>query len=149
MAVAIRACAEEVEAMKESVRLCIVHPDAREGMKEAGGKGEHGKRFMRRRLSRAERDFVWEHSHRICYMCKVDLPRLSDWHVEHVIAFSKDPQVWVVSMSACACTYVNFIWFLREAERETEQEKARGRAKQTEGRERRRQWRSCMHGRSS
>ena len=44
----------------------------------------------RKRISQLERDFLWKSTEGKCYICQVELPLKSDWHVEHIIAFSKD-----------------------------------------------------------
>ena len=49
------------------------------------------RRVQRKRLSPEEREFIWNQSNRRCYICTDKLPRLSGWHVEHIVAFSSDP----------------------------------------------------------
>jgi len=48
-------------------------------------------RYLRRRVGPQERDFIWASTNGKCYLCKKYLPRLSPWHVEHVVAFAKEP----------------------------------------------------------
>lgn len=50
-------------------------------------------RYLRRRVARAEREFVWRSTGGICYLCKTELPVSSSWHIEHVVAFSDDPKL--------------------------------------------------------
>eukprot|EP00039_Didymoeca_costata_P008254 m.109540 g.109540 ORF g.109540 m.109540 type:complete len:240 (+) comp14005_c0_seq3:300-1019(+) len=49
-------------------------------------------RYPRRKVTREERNYIWHHSKRRCYICRTPLDRLSDWHVEHVLAFSANPE---------------------------------------------------------
>jgi hypothetical protein len=48
-------------------------------------------RFMRRRVAPDEREFIWNSTNGQCYLCKQSVPKLSSWHVEHVVAFSENP----------------------------------------------------------
>jgi len=50
------------------------------------------KRIQRRRLTRAERHQIWTKTEGLCYLCRKQIPPKSDWHVEHVLAFSKNPR---------------------------------------------------------
>ena len=62
-------------------------------------------RVRRRRITPSERKYIWEQSHRHCYICKTPLPQSSSWHVEHVVAFSEDPtnnDVLGNMLAACA-----------------------------------------------
>jgi hypothetical protein len=46
----------------------------------------------RRRIGPLERDFVWKSTEGKCYICQKWLPPKSDWHIEHVVAYSFDPE---------------------------------------------------------
>mmetsp|Transcript_38078 Transcript_38078/g.94435 ORF Transcript_38078/g.94435 Transcript_38078/m.94435 type:complete len:585 (+) Transcript_38078:80-1834(+) len=62
-------------------------------------------RKQRKRLTKEERVFIWSQSGGRCYLCKDELPKLGSWHVEHILAFSKDPQRHDVlgnMLAACA-----------------------------------------------
>lgn len=50
-------------------------------------------RKLRRRVPPEERDAIWRKAGGFCYLCKLHIPRLSDWHIEHVIAFSIAPSL--------------------------------------------------------
>lgn len=52
---------------------------------------EPKERYLRRRVARDERDFIWKSTNGQCYLCKQSIPKLSSWHVEHVVAFSENP----------------------------------------------------------
>ncbi|KAJ1491522.1 hypothetical protein T484DRAFT_1774450, partial [Baffinella frigidus] len=65
-------------------------------------------RFMRRRMTREERDFIWRHSGERCYICRTPLARLADWHIEHVVAFSTNPKKTdVLGNMLAACSTCN------------------------------------------
>lgn len=49
------------------------------------------KRCLRRRVPATEREFIWKSTNGLCYLCKTYLPPYSSWHIEHILAFSKDP----------------------------------------------------------
>jgi hypothetical protein len=49
------------------------------------------RRVMRRRFTVIERQLIWRSAQERCYLCKMHLPMLSSWHIEHVVAFSDDP----------------------------------------------------------
>lgn len=75
-------------------RLVEVSTDS--GKRVAVGKGQADTaglkhRYLRRRVGPQERDFIWASTNGNCYLCKKYLPRLSPWHVEHVVAFAKEP----------------------------------------------------------
>ena len=75
-------------------RLVEVSTDG--GKRVAVGKGQADTeglkhRYLRRRVGPQERDFIWASTNGNCYLCKKYLPRLSPWHVEHVVAFAKEP----------------------------------------------------------
>jgi len=47
-------------------------------------------RIQRRRMTQAEREYIWAQTAGKCYICREELPKHSRWHVEHVLAFSLD-----------------------------------------------------------
>ena len=49
------------------------------------------RKSKRKKLTQKERDFIWASTNGRCYLCKKILVKSSSWHIEHVIAFSKDP----------------------------------------------------------
>lgn len=52
---------------------------------------EEKRRVMRRRVPPSEREFIWKSTNGLCYLCKTQLPKNSSWHIEHVVAFSRNP----------------------------------------------------------
>lgn len=48
-------------------------------------------RIQRTKITKEERDFIWKSLSGQCYLCQMYLPRLSSWHIEHVVAFSSNP----------------------------------------------------------
>ena len=62
----------------------------------------------RLRVAPAERYAVWHNSQGKCYMCTLELPPKSDWHVEHVICFNANPaENDTIGTVLPACTYCN------------------------------------------
>lgn len=50
-------------------------------------------RYVRRRFNAATRNFVWSSTQGRCYICKTSLPpKSASFHIEHVVAFSTDPE---------------------------------------------------------
>ena len=47
-------------------------------------------RYRRKRVKPQIRSFIWQTTNGRCYLCKTILA--SDWEVEHVVAFSADPE---------------------------------------------------------
>jgi len=110
------AAAREEPANSDAV--LAAGPEAERSPSPTAVKAPEGKvRFMRKRMTREDRDFIWRlsplhpvpkahappASHRDtalshrqsgekCYICKTSLERLADWHIEHVVAFSAAPE---------------------------------------------------------
>lgn len=60
---------------------------------DKNGKGLPSERkIVRKRFNKETRHRVWHRTDGCCYLCKVALPLLSSWHIEHIFAFSKDPK---------------------------------------------------------
>ena len=55
--------------------------------------GDEKRVVQRRRVSQKEREFIWKSLSGLCYLCKTYIPKLSSWHIEHVVAFSSNPKV--------------------------------------------------------
>ena len=65
-------------------------------------------RWRRRKVSRRDRNFIWSSTNGRCYLCKQELVKLEPWHVEHVVAFSENPEVNdVLGNMLPACTACN------------------------------------------
>lgn len=65
-------------------------------------------RYVRRRVSAKEREFIWYSTIGHCYLCKQSIPKHSSWHVERVVAFSSDPAANdVLGNILPACTSCN------------------------------------------
>jgi hypothetical protein len=110
------AAAREEPANSDAV--LAAGPEAERSPSPTAVKAPEGEvRFMRKRMTRHDRDFIWRlsplhpvpmahappashrdtaPSHRQsgekCYICKTSLERLADWHIEHVVAFSAAPE---------------------------------------------------------
>jgi hypothetical protein len=47
-------------------------------------------RFQRKKVSEADRAYIWSSTNGRCYLCKTRLERSSAWHIEHVVAVSRN-----------------------------------------------------------
>ena len=65
-------------------------------------------RYLRKRVPASTRKFIWESTNDQCYLCRALLPRMSPWHIEHVVAYSADPsRTNVVGNMLPACASCN------------------------------------------
>jgi hypothetical protein len=46
----------------------------------------------RKRTPNVIREYIWGTTNGRCYLCKTFLPKKSGWHIEHVLAFSRNPE---------------------------------------------------------